>query len=385
MINLFIFLAAVFVVTFLLGKLLEKIRVPWIFAALLIGLTLSFYNPFKDVTESDVFSFLANVGMYFLLFIIGLELDLREIKKKGKFIIGGTFSIILFEALFGAITIHLLFHYSWFISALVGLSFATVGEAILIPILDEFRLVNTDLGQMIIGIGTFDDVFEIFTLVLVSLVIGSRVHETINILTVLASLLFMFILTFGFTKIKKKGEKFKFNSIETLFLFTVFVLFIFIGIGHYAESAALGALLAGVSLKTFLPKNRLKLIESDIRSVCYGLFAPIFFFWVGVSINAQYLLSSPFVVLIFFAVSAVSKILASIVVGLKSLGWKKSLILGVGLTSRFSTSIVIIKILLDNGVVSLPLYSVIVASTALFTFFTPIIFANLISIWKVRR
>ncbi|MCD6381363.1 MAG: cation:proton antiporter [Candidatus Aenigmarchaeota archaeon] len=374
-----------FILTFLLGKLLEKFRVPWIFSALLIGLLLSIYNPFKDVTSSDVFSFLANVGMYFLLFIVGLELDLKEIKKKGMFIVGGTFSIILFEALFGAITIHFLFHYSWFISVLVGLSFATVGEAILIPILDEFKLVNTNLGQMIIGIGTLDDAFEIFTLILVSLVIGSQVHETVHTLTVMVSLFFMFVLAFGFTKFKKEGEKFKFKSIETLFLFAMFVLFIFIGIGHYAESAALGALLAGVSLKTFLPKKRLKLIENDIRSVCYGLFAPIFFLWVGVSINAQYLSSFPLVVLIFFAVSAISKILASVIVGTKSLGFKKSFILGVGLTSRFSTSIVIIKILLDNGIVSLPLYSVIVASTALFTFFVPITFAKLISIWKVRR
>ena len=68
------FLAGVFLLTFLLGRLLEKIRIPWIFSALLIGLGLAAYNPFTEVTDSSSFIFLAELGMFFLLFIIGFVL-----------------------------------------------------------------------------------------------------------------------------------------------------------------------------------------------------------------------------------------------------------------------------------------------------------------------
>ena len=119
--------------------------------------------------------------MYFLLFIIGFEIDLKKLKKSGKFIFKATFFIIFLEAIFGTLLIHFLFGYSWFISFLVALSFATVGEAILIPILDEFKIVNTKLGHSIIGIGTFDDIIEILLLILIVIVVGSNTHPGINI------------------------------------------------------------------------------------------------------------------------------------------------------------------------------------------------------------
>jgi Kef-type K+ transport system membrane component KefB len=59
-------------------------------------------------------------------------------------------------------------------------------------------------------------------------------------------------------------------------LLAIAILFIFLGIGEYAEATALGAILAGVGLKTFIPDERLKIIENEIKAVCYGLFAPIF-------------------------------------------------------------------------------------------------------------
>ena len=92
MINIFLFLGLVFLLTFLIGRLLEKIRVPWIFAALLVGSFLAVYNPFQTITSSPTFEFLAQLGMYFLLFMIGFEINLKELKKSKNFI----FSFIFF-------------------------------------------------------------------------------------------------------------------------------------------------------------------------------------------------------------------------------------------------------------------------------------------------
>ena len=55
-----------------------------------------------------------------------------------------------------------------FLAILVALSFATVGEAVLIPILDEFRLTKTKLGQTIPGVGILDDVIEVLLLVFIT-------------------------------------------------------------------------------------------------------------------------------------------------------------------------------------------------------------------------
>ncbi len=383
MVNVFLFLSLAFLFTFLAGILIERLRVPWIFAALILGSLLAVHNVFAPLTSSPAFVFLAQLGMYFLLFIIGFEINLKDLKKKSRFILKGTFFTIFFESVFGSLLVHFLFGYDWFISFLVAVSFATVGEAILIPILDEFKIINTSLGQTIIGIGTLDDLIEIVTLILVSVLAGSNAYSHLNIGLVLMSLLVLFILTIGFTKLRHEGRKFIFSNIETLFLFTVFVFFLFLGIGEYAESAPLAALLAGISIRTFIPEKRLRLIESEVKTVCYGLFAPVFFLWVGLSMNIDYLLAYPLYVILVIAVSAGAKLLGSWLVGAKELGAKESILLGIGLSVRFSTSIVVIKILFDAGLINSDLYSVIVASTIGLTFIIPILFSNLLVRWKI--
>ncbi len=389
LLNLFIFLSAVFLLTFLLGRLIEKIRVPWIFAALLIGSGLAFYNPFKEITSSAEFRFLAELGMYFLLFIIGFEIDIKKLRRLSRFIFRSTFFIILFEALFGTLIVHYIFHYPWFVSSVVALSFATVGEAILVPILEEFNVVNTKLGHSIIGIGTFDDLIEILTLILAMILIGGKISTTnnfeSNVLLILIGLLFLFGFAFLLTKFKKEARKFNFLRIESVFIFVLFILFLFLGVGKYANSEAIAALLAGIALKTFLPKKRLKTIESEIKTLCYGFFAPIFFLWVGIEMDMRYLIAYPFLILLVVAVSKGAKILASIVAGKKELGLKDSILLGIGLSVRFSTSIIIVKILFEKGVIGSDIYSVIVGSSIAFKFIVPVLFANLLARWHLKN
>ena len=385
MMNIYLFLAIILLLTFLIGRLVEKARVPWIFAALLIGFSLAIYNPFPSCTSSETFTFLAHLGMYSLLFMIGFELDIKELKKSGRFIIKATFFIICLEAFFGTLLVHFVFGCSWIISFLVAMSFATVGEAILFPILDEFKVINTRLGQSIIGIGTLDDVIEVLMLILLIFLLGSDGNPYGSIILVSASLCALLVLTYGLKTLKKKSKKFAFLKIETLFLFVLFVLFLFIGIGELAHASAIGAILAGIGLRTFVPDERLQLIESEIRTMCYGFFAPLFFVWVGMSIDITYLLSYPLLVILVVFVSKGSKLLGSYVIARNKLGKKQSILLGIGLSVRFSTSIIIVKILFENNLIGSDLYSVIIASSMAFKFIVPVLFANLLVRWNVAR
>ncbi len=379
MLNMFLFLAIAFLFTIIVGKLLERVRVPWIFAALILGAILAVYNPFSEVTSSESFNFLAQLGMYFLLFMIGFEINLKEMKKKGKFLFKATFFVIFLEAFFGTLLVHFLFGYEWLISFLVALSFATVGEAILIPILDEFKLVNTRLGQSIIGIGLLDDIIEVMALLLVVVLVGSSTYSHFNIGVTLMSLFVIFILSFGLSKLKEDSDKFNFLNVETLFIFSIFILFLFLGIGQYAEASPLAAFLAGIGLRTFITKKRLKMIESEVKTVCYGLFAPIFFLWAGSTMDIGYIITYPLLLLIVIAVSNGSKMIGSYAIARKELGTNQSLLLGIGLSVRFSTSIIIIKILFDNGLIGVDLYSVVIASSMVFTFIVPLLFSSLLS------
>lgn len=383
--NLFLFLSAVLAFTLFFGRLIEKIRVPWVFSALFLGLLLSLQNPFTEITSSDTFIFLSDLGMYFLLFIIGLELDIKELKKQGKFISKLSFSLVLTESLFGSLFIHYIFDISWGISILTASSFATVGEAILIPILDEFKITKTKFGQTLLGVGTLDDIVELITIIAVSIVLGYSVGESsASILSNFLLLGLLFLIPFLLQTFKSKLPHLKFQKVPPLFLFGLIVLFVFIGIGSFIESAALGAIFAGIALKNLLSDEKIAQFESIVRIVAYGFFVPIFFLHVGTEVDIKYLFSAPLLILLVLFITNTTKILVSYFIGKHKLGTKKSILLGIGLSAKFSTSIVIITMLYGQKIIPLELYSVLIGAMIASKFIIPVAFSVLLKKWDLK-
>jgi Kef-type K+ transport system membrane component KefB len=87
-------------------------------------------------------------------------------------------------------------------------------------------------------------------------------------------------------------------------------------------------------------------------------------------------------ILIMVLVSSFAKYLGSFIAARRELGGKQSILLGTGLLVRFSTSIVIVNILLNKGMISEELYSIIMATSIIFTIITPLIFSRLTYLWK---
>ena len=104
---------------------------------------------------------------------------------------------------------------------------------------------------------------------------------------------------------------------------------------------------------------------------------------MGVDTNVNYLLASPLLVLLVIVVAYSAKILASYFVGKKELGTKSSILMGIALGVRFSTSIVIIKFFFEKALIGVELYSVLIASTIAFKFIIPFLLSFLIQKWKI--
>ncbi len=380
--TLIFIIASAFLGTLVLGYLLEKIRTPWIFGALIVGFLLNYLGFSKFLTNSNTFMWVSNLGMYFLLFIIGFEIDTKEWFKQGKFIIKSTAFIIPFEAIFGAMFFHFFFHTNWYVSFVAALSFATVGEAILVPILDEFKLINTKFGNAIIGVGILDDVFEVLTLILVSTMITSVSHEVYNSLIALLGVFGLFIGMLTLTKMKKEVHIFKTPKIGMMLVVVISILFLFIAIGSIGDVSALGALLAGIGAKMFIPRNRTKFIEKEIKGISYGFFAPLFFLMVGATTDIHYILTAPMLVILAMVVSFLGKFIGSLIAGIKELGIRGAALFGTALSVRFSTSVVLTKMMLDYGIIPMSMYSVIITATAIFTLVIPELISIMLSKWR---
>ncbi|MDY7083305.1 MAG: cation:proton antiporter, partial [Halobacteria archaeon] len=315
-------------------------------------------------------------------------IDLQEIFDKGRFILKVATGLILLEALAGSLFIRFVFGTPWVVTVITALSFATVGEAVLLPILEEFELMETDLGQTIVGVGVVDDIFEIFTITLVSILLGIRAEAgRVNIVVAFGALVALFVLTYLVRKLPLRRTGFWFSRTEmsegALFVFVLFVVFTYIQIGSYVDASAIGALLAGIAVENFIPTERFELVEDDVKAVTYGFFGPLFFLWVGIDASIDYLLTAPLLVVALILVVNATKIGGSYLLGKSELGGKRSVFMGVSLCVKFSTSIVLIKLLFERGLFGTKLYSVLIASTIAFKFLVPLLLAAMSSRWEL--
>jgi len=362
-----------------LGYLLQKyLRIPWMFASLFFGLVLSTTGLFQSTLKSDVFKLLETFGMYFLLFIIGFSLDFRRMGKLKKYIVLGTITIISLEGISGSLLLYLVFpaevSNSFLVALVTALSFATVGEAILLPILNEFGVIKTTFGQLTLGIGTLDDVIEVLMLAVVAILPGfipmAQTQIIPDPLSIISCLGFLLLLTFTLLKFGRKIktilEKNHPPSYLTALL-TLFVCFSFIALGGlvFESLATVGAIFGGMVLRGLLPKERLYQNERSVEFLGYIFLSPIFFLSIGASVSVTSLLLYPSLIALIWTVAKSSKLFSSFLLFRKLLGNKYSLLLGLGLSVRFSTSLIVQFILLSSGFISLALYSALVA-TAIF-------------------
>lgn len=381
---LFLFLSGCFLLAFLIGPLIEKVRVPWVFAALIIGSLLAVYNPFPSVMEDPAFKLLAELGMYFLLFIIGLEIDLNEIRKLGRLIVSTTLLTISLATIFGTLFIHFVFGTPWLTATLVAMSFGTVGEAILVPILDEFKIIHTKLGQAIIGIATLDDILELIALIWLSVLLGVKadIHTHVGREVIAFGLLIaMTLILFSIKKFIPKIRIPDYSGI--LIAFMLIILFGYIGIGQMAGMEALAAILAGLVTKYFVTDDQFQVLTTHTKLLTFGFLAPVFFLGIGMEMNMSYLATNLLIVVLIILISAIAKLLGSWITARKTMGTQKAVLMGIALSVRFSTSIVIVTILYQNGLIGNELFSVLIASSILFKFIIPPLFANLLVKWNV--
>lgn len=380
--ELYLLIGLIFAFSLLIGILLEKIRIPWLFAPLFLGLIANILSIHPENISN--FTFVADIGMYFMLFVIGFKLDLEEFKKLSKKIFRATILINTTCSIIGMLLV-MSFGYPPLISLIAGIAMATVGEEILVPILDEFGMIKSKLGTMMIGIGVFDDIFEVTAIILAGTLVASST-SVVNPEYLLIGIGIPILLTLGFMYVKGfRALTRKYKNMEDLILIGLSIMFVYMAIGGLAGAEGMGAILAGIALKNLVPNKQLKRTEFAFDVLSYGFFGPLFFTWVGMSVNITSIYLYPLLTIAFYLVAMASKILTSWFVTKRDLGSSNALILGIGLSVRFSTELVIAQLLYSSNVINASLFTAIVVSSALATLINPLIMVGVMQKVKNRK
>jgi Kef-type K+ transport system membrane component KefB len=375
--EIFLLAAVTCLVVITIGFVINKyLRIPWMFTVVILGMTFSVLGWFTDVLQSENFQFLARLGMLFFLFTIGVDLDFNQIRKLGKHIIIGDILLTMLEGLLLGLFFFFVFpdfvNHSFGIAFLAGVAFGTVGEVILLALLKEFGLEKTRFGQLALGIGVFDDIFEILALAAIVSLPALKSQASMNSSTTsslsLVITLFLVLLTtsilFAVGKyIRGFLEKVKANAfVIPFFIFMIVFAFIYFTSTGNENLGVIAAIFSGVAVQQVIPEKSLEQYKKPIFFFANMFLGPFFFLSLGGKMSLEALINYPLLVIAIMAISISVRVILSYILFRGILGKRQSLVMGIGLTAKFSTSVISENLLFTSGMIASPLYSAMMAA-----------------------
>jgi Kef-type K+ transport system membrane component KefB len=321
----------------------------------------------------------AEIGVLFLMFSAGLEVDLASLTKVGRTaLVAGTLGVIV--PILIATPIALFFAYTAEQSLFIGLILAATSVSISAQVMLELGVLHSREGLALLAGAIVDDVLVILLMSLFIAVNPSQAVSAVesrSILEVILRLLGFLIIASGlswFTLpwIIKQVSK---TSISAGVIVVAVVSALLLGVAaeYFGGIAAItGAFIAGISLGR--SENAIKeKLEEGLYSINYAFFVPIFFVSIGLQANLRLLDAAilPFAIIITIA-AIVSKIIGAGIGGLLT-GFNRlsSLRLGLGMVSRGEVGLIVAAIGISNGIIAEEVFAAVVLVVIVTTVITP--------------
>jgi len=273
-------IAIVIVVAATLSIVFRFLKQPSILAFIITGIIVGPLGPF-GFTDEEFLKSLASIGITLLLFMIGLELNVKELKHVGKnaLIAGG---LQMFMTTIAGAGVSLLLGFSGVTAIYIGLALAFSSTILIIKLFSDKRDLKSLYGKLTVGILIVQDIIAIFVLIILSTFNAS--HGSFDFLSIIIAGLKIFIL-FGSVYLLSREVLPKLlnkisRSSESLFLFSlawVFGIAALVASPLIGFSIEIGGLLAGIALSSTIESFQITTKIKPLRD----FFLTIFFVTLG--------------------------------------------------------------------------------------------------------
>ncbi|MEK9130726.1 MAG: cation:proton antiporter family protein [Patescibacteria group bacterium] len=245
--ELFVQIGVVIVVAAVLSFLINRLRQPLIIAYILTGVLIG-PSLLGLSSQADFFSTLSDVGVAFLLFTVGLNLDWKHIKEVGWTALGVGLGQVVFTSAIGYFLARAL-HFDLATSLYLGLAFTFSSTIIIGKLLSDKDDLDRLYGRISVGLLIVQDLIAMFILLFLGTVGSGQSFESIAALVLgkwLLTIVGVFLLS---TFVLPRLTAYAARSQELLFLFGLAWCFGLAGLlSVLGFGIEFGALLAGLSL-----------------------------------------------------------------------------------------------------------------------------------------
>ncbi len=344
-------LSYVFIAAILGGVLAWRLRQPLILGYVLAGIAISPYTLGPRVSETQTFQVIAEVGVVFLMFSIGLEFSIAELLEvKWVSLIGGPLGVVLLSLVGEGLGI--LLGWGAMQGLVMGMIISVASTMVLSRLLMDGGQLQSPHGKVMIGITLVEDLIVVVLTILMPALVSLTPHHLLGVAWALAKAA-MILAPIGFLAVYLVPRSLAgIARSQNKELFLLIILAICLGTAALTEavglSLALGAFAAGLIISASDYAHR----ALDQLLPLRDAFVALFFVTVGILINPREVLRNPLLLLAILALVIVGKFLVwTGVVKLFGYPFKTAVLVGTGLTQIGEFSFILVQVARSNGLV----------------------------------
>lgn len=358
-------LSLVIIVTAAISLFMKLIKQPLILGYILAGLLVG-PSALGLIHSEELFHVFSEIGIALLLFIIGLGLNIGELRKLGRVVGSIALTTFLSISLIGYATSSL-FDFTKTEALITGLALYFSSTIIIVKILSDKKEQNRLHGQIAIGVILVEDIVATFALLFVVAGESGGLQANEVLLLLAKGTTLLAILALCSIKLLPKVSRYMASAQELLFLFAISWGFGVASIFDFSGfSMEVGALFAGVALAS---SPYVQEIASRLKPL-RDFFVVIFFITLGESLNTENLLAGIVPAIVLSLIVIMMKPLA-VISSMGFLGYTKrvSFKTGINLSQISEFSIVLIVLAVSSGMAR-PEISAIITLVAIITIAT---------------
>lgn len=317
-VDLLVLLAVGFSFALIFGYLAARLRLPPLVGYLMAGIVISPNTPGIQANIA-IANQLAELGVMFLMFGVGIHFSLKDLLEVRKIALPGAILQIAVATMLG-LTVCLLWGWSFGASLVFGLSLSCASTVVLLKALNDKGLLSSVNGKIAVGWLLVEDLVMVFALVLLpatAVLLGGKspASDQSLLLTIFFTLLkvsgfIAFMLIIGKRIIPKIMQFVARLGSRELFTLTVVAAAVSIAYGAYTVfgvSMALGSFFAGMVVKDSDFYHRAEEETLPLREI----FSILFFISVGMLFDPKILIEQPWHILAVVAIIMLGKTIAA--------------------------------------------------------------------------
>src|SRR5262245_25029583 len=372
---LLINIAIALVVAFCGGLIARRLGLPTIIGYMLAGIAIGPFTP-GFVGDTATISQLAELGVIFLMFGVGLHFSINDFWKVRAVAIPGALGRMILTTLLG-FGLSQLWDWSVASGIVLGLAISIASTVVLLRGLTDQGLLNTPHGQAAVGWVIVEDLATVLILVLMPSLVNTQ--DGFNWqqlgLTLLKAAGFVILVMFvGIRLIPWILLRIAHTRSRELFILAILAITLGIALGAaelFGVSLALGAFVAGVVVSESPLSHQ---VGADIFPFREA-FAVLFFVSIGMLVNPGYLLNNIVMILVLTLLIVIGKSLLTLLLGF-IFPWsaRTTLVLAAGLSQIGEFSFILGQEGVGLGLLNQDQYSLILAGALLSITINPLMF-----------